>query len=190
MVSLPWESSSHPERVGWSNFVYDLVGGELANKLLPGASDIQSFCPKYNTLTNDQRINFWGFLVAGVAKYESSWNPTTRFLESSMGTDQITGKQVYSEGLLQLSYQDEQWYPYCDFDWEHDKKLSVTDPQKSIFNPRVNLGCGLRILADQVAKKNQIAVSSGVYWSTLSPKNKNSKVSEIAKITKTMPGCL
>lgn len=189
MVPLPWESSSHPERKEWSEFIYDLVGGDLATKLLPGSSDIETFCPRYRTLTNDQRINFWGFLVAGVAKYESAWSPTSRYVETSMGTDAITGKQVVSEGLLQMSYQDVQWYKYCEFDWSKDKSLSATNPAKTIFDPKKNLACGLRVLADQVDKKDLIAVSTGVYWSTLSPKNKNTKVSAIATITKEMPGC-
>lgn len=85
-----------------------------------------------------------------------------------MGTDPVTGRQVASEGLLQLSYQDVQWAPYCEFDWSVDKKYSDTDARKSIFDPeKITEDCGIQILDRQVAKKSNIALSSGVYWAVL-----------------------
>ena len=52
-------------------------------------------------------------------------------VETTMGADSVTGKQVASEGLLQLSYQDIPnygallKYPACKIDWQKDKALTV-----------------------------------------------------------------
>jgi hypothetical protein len=68
-------------------------------------------------------------------------------IETTMGTDPVTGKQVASEGLLQLSYQDVPnygsvlKYPLCKIQWSKDKSLSVTDPKKTILDPYINLEC-------------------------------------------------
>lgn len=106
-----------------------------------------------------------------------------------MGTDAVTGAQVYSEGLLQMSYQDTQWYTFCEFDWSKDRNLSATDPRKTIFDPKKNLACGLRVLANQIAKKGLIAVTSGTYWAVITPGNKYNKLAEIRALVAKSPGC-
>lgn len=187
---LLWETRS--EGKTWSTFVFNLFKNELATTFLPGTSDVTGFCPRYHTLTNDQRVNFWGLLVSAMTKYESNFSPTMRYKESTMGVDPVTGQHVYSEGLLQLSYQDVQWAKFCEFDWNKDKSLSPTDPRKTIFNPQKNLSCGIKILARQIQRKNKIAVTGkeGAYWAVLIPGGKYTKLAEIQALTKKMPGCL
>jgi hypothetical protein len=99
----------------------------------------------------------------------------------SLGTDPVTGKQVKSEGLMQLSYQDLPNYPTlpCQFSWSNDKTLDQNDPNKTIFNPTYNLEFGINILAKQVQEKGTIALSSGVYWSVLKINGKYSKLPQI-----------
>jgi len=121
----------------------------------------------------------WVELIKWISFYESSWSPLTRYNESTMGTDPITGLPVYSEGLLQLSYQDSQWAPYCKFDWAKDKDLHVDDPKKTILNPFNNLDCGMRILANQIQKRGKIVLQTGHYWSVLRESGRYSKVSSI-----------
>lgn len=188
MAPLLWESA-RPGSAEWSDFVFDLVGGELAPKLLPGSDDVETFCPRYRSMTNARRVNFWGMLVSAMVKYESGFNPALRYKESTMGTDAVTGAQVYSEGLLQMSYQDTQWYTFCEFDWSKDRNLSATDPRKTIFDPKKNLACGLRVLANQIAKKGLIAVTSGTYWAVITPGNKYNKLAEIRALVAKSPGC-
>lgn len=185
---LLWESKVKGSSA-WSEYVYKVIREEEATRFLPGADDVAKFCPRYNTLTNEQRINFWGMLVSAIAKYESGYSPTSRMQETTMGTDPVTGKPVYSEGLLQLSYQDVQWASYCEFDWNKDKNLSPTDPKKTILDPYKNLRCGIKILARQVANKGLISVKSGAYWAVLIPGGKYTQVDNIASLTKQMPGC-
>ena len=81
--------------------------------------------------------------------------------------DEVTGLLVRSEGLLQLTYEDSKRYG-CDFDWAADKALPSKDPSKTILQPKNNLECGVKILANQiiVQHKSLLSPASG-YWSTL-----------------------
>lgn len=184
--SLSWEKN-HYERKSWSEFVFGLVAGELFSSF-DGAKDAKRICTRYTDLTEAQKVLVWGELISGMAYYESGWNPASRMTETTMGTDPVTGKQVASEGLLQLSYQDVPnygsvlKYPLCKIDWQKDKSLAVNDPKKTILDPFINLECGLRILANQISKKGSVILSSGVYWSVIKDGGKYSKVDAIIEM--------
>ena len=189
MVPLSWESSSHPERVQWSEYLQNDI---LTNwsSLLKGASDITSFCPKYNNLNNNQKANVWAQLFVAITKYESAYSPTSRMRETTMGTDPVTKQPVYSEGLLQLSYQDTLNYKFCSkIDWSKDKNLAATDPKKTILDPYINLDCGVGIMANQVSRKGMIAVSSGAYWSTIIPGGRYTQLSNIKSMVSNLSLC-
>ena len=185
--ALAWETSSKPERKNWSNYIFQVVDAEYQR--LNRAADISFFCPRYNSLSIEHRVNAWGKLIVGMAYYESGWSPTSRMTETTMGTDPITGKQVSSEGLLQLSYQDVQWAKYCEFDWSKDKNLSATDPKKTILDPYKNLSCGIKILAGQIDRTGEIMLKSGVYWAVLKEGGKYEKIDEIAGYVKRLSFC-
>lgn len=188
MQALAWESSKYPERTKWSEYLQQLILNDW-NSLLPGADDIESFCPRYHSLDNNQRANAWAQLFVAIAKYESAYSPVSRMQETTMGSDPVTGKAVYSEGLLQLSYQDVQWAPFCKFDWQKDKNLSPTDPRKTILDPYINLHCGVGIMAKQIKSKGRIVVSSGVYWAVIKSGGKYQQINNIAAIVKSLPLC-
>lgn len=185
---LLWEEA-HTEGKDWTQHVYEIINKETPD-LVQGAEDITAFCPRYFNLTTDERINFWGMLISGIVKFESNFDPTNRMHETTMGTDPITGKPVYSEGLMQLSYQDIRPYPFCEFDWDTDKKLQPNDPRKTILDPYKNLSCGVKILAQQIKNRNRITLTSGVYWSVIKVNGKYSKIPQIAALTRQMPGCM
>lgn len=184
---LAWEKTD-ANRINWSNYVHALVEKEVFT-LLDGADDMATFCPKYSSATKEQKINFWGQLVAAIAKFESNWDPTMRYHESTMGNDPITKQPVYSEGLLQLSYQDIQWEPRCEFNWTADKNLAIKDPKKTILNPYKNLRCGLIILERQLKRHHRITIDSGVYWAVIKLNGKYQKISQIAAYTKALKFC-
>ncbi len=188
MQALAWENTKYPERTEWSKYLQELILNEWSS-LLPGADDITTFCPKYNTLDNNQRANAWAQLFVAIAKYESAYSPVSRMHETTMGTDPVTGGKVYSEGLLQLSYQDVHWARYCKFDWQKDKNLAPTDPKKTILDPYINLHCGVGIMAGQIKSKGRIVVSSGVYWAVIKSGGKYQQINNIAAIVKTLPLC-
>ena len=187
-VALLWEAPTKPERTQWSSYLQIIILNHW-NTLLQGADDMNIFCPNYNNLSNDERANVWAALFAGVAKFESNFDNTMRYHESTMGTDSVTKQPVYSEGLLQLSYQDVRGYAFCEFDWNVDSKLKATDPKKTIFDPYKNLDCGVGIMSRQIARSGLITVSSNAYWSTMRSGGAYSKVSQIAAIVKALPFC-
>ncbi len=189
---LSWENNVK-DSVLWSLMVFRLIQTEQPALLQTKVTDIATFCPRYDSLDQVQKINFWGQLIAAIAKFESGWKPVTRYVETTMGNDAITGEQIVSEGLLQLSYQDAKYTSaFCKFDWSVDKFLNLKNPmdaRKTIFDPYKNLRCGLAILAKQIKNKKAIAVDSGAYWSVIKIGNKNSKIEKISAITKSLSFC-
>lgn len=182
---LLWEGQSR-DGIFWSAFTFQIIGAEVARALLPGTDDIRDFCPEYNNLRDAQRVNFWAFLVSAIAKYESGFNPQARNLED--GTDDVTGKRTYAEGLLLLSYKDIRKYAFCAFDWEKDKNLSLTDKARSILDPVKNLDCGIKILATHVDELKKIAHASN-YWKVLRPNGIKSRLAEIQAAARALPFC-
>ncbi|MBV2168434.1 MAG: hypothetical protein KUL82_06985, partial [Bdellovibrio sp.] len=61
MVPLAWESTKYPERASWSQHLQKIILEDW-NSLLPGANDITNFCPRYNSLDNNERANVWAQL--------------------------------------------------------------------------------------------------------------------------------
>ncbi|NJL24782.1 MAG: hypothetical protein HC902_06180 [Calothrix sp. SM1_5_4] len=185
---LLWEAHVR-DGLLWSAYTYRLIGGPMAAAFLPGTSDIAQFCPNYNQLSEPQRVNFWAYLISAVAKYESGFDPVLRYHENTMGLDEVTGQETYSEGLLQLSYKDSRTYGFCDFNWEADRKLPANDPRRTILDPINNLDCGIRILASQVGKHKKIALDKGAYWAVLRPEGAGNKLAAIKNHTKSLPFC-
>lgn len=185
--ALSWNDSTHTERKEWTGI---LVGLVLENfDSFDAAKDAPVFCTNYATLTKDQKINFWSEFIVWVSYYESGWNPASRMQETTMGGDPITGRPVFSEGLLQLSYQDIRGYPFCEFDWAKDKILDPKDSEKTILNPTKNLRCGVRIMAKLAKKYSAVTWKTNGYWSVLKDGGRYSKIPEIAKHTKNLPFC-
>lgn len=185
--ALLWERGD-PQRGLWSNFVFALFRQEVRH-VLTEVQDMEIFCPRYPSLSEDQKINVWGMLVSSIVKFESQFNPAERVLEPGMGTDVITKLPVYSEGLMQLSYQDITRWRFCRFDWERDRYLHSTDPRRTILDPYTNLECGVRILADQITRKKRIILSSQAYWSVLNAGSAYHKISQIAADVKSLSFC-
>lgn len=150
------------------------------------ASDVTKFCPNYHSLNDDQKVKAFSEIVSGVILHESNYNPLSRMVEKTMGIDPITGMQVASEGLLQLSYQDVKNYKpkgvVCQFDFVKDKTLPLK--LRSILNADKNLECGLGIMKYLIEKRGAITFEKNVYWSVLRIGGKYSKINEIIARTK------
>lgn len=188
MTALSWEASGNSERPKWSQYLMKLVLEDW-NTLLKGADDMDQFCPRYGTLSTQERANVWSQIFVAMAKYESAYNPLSRMQETTMGTDPVTKKPVYSEGLLQLSYQDITGWSFCKFDWAKDKNLSPTDPRKTILDPYINLHCGVGIMAKQVARTGKIMIGSGAYWAVIKTNSKYQQIKNITSMVKSMAMC-
>lgn len=173
---------------GWipeySQFVADTVDTLYPDLLTLPAGRMVSVCPNWASLPREDRLGFWADFVHAVTVPESQTNRTLIYREGTMSTDAVTGYQVRSEGLLQLSYQDRNSYPaaVCKaFDWTKDKAMAKSDydsgakygnPARTILDAYINLGCGLYIMnkhiTDYGASKS-VEVALGSYWYVINP---------------------
>jgi Putative peptidoglycan binding domain len=184
-VSLSWEKSDS-KRSEWSKFVFESVEG-LFDSSFSKCEDMEIFRSNYTSLNKEQKINVWGELISAICYYESGWNPTSRMVETTMDIDPITGNQVASEGLLQLSYQDKISYTgkvekSCKFNWNIDKPLFLNnpkDPNITILDPYNNLEFGIGILAYQIKNYKKIILTKNVYWAVIKQGGKYEKINKI-----------
>jgi hypothetical protein len=182
-----WEESDRPDTSAWTRTTMQTILDD-GSALFDGARDIAQFCPNYARLSQADRAWAWALIISAIAKYESGFNPTVRYRERTMGRDPITGLPVYSEGLLQLSYQDAQANPDCnEFDWHSDRALPPSDPRRTILDPAKNLRCGVRIMNRQVGRFGAIAFWSS-YWATLRP-SRGSRLWTIQSMVRSTPLC-
>ncbi len=163
-----WETKSKSfeslqSRKSWTIFTRDFLKNN-ATSLLNGPKDVTTFCKHYFTLTElEHKLDFWTYFISAVVQLESDFNMTTSYHESSLGDDELTKRPVRSEGLMQVSYQDKH-YPFCDqFNWEEDKNKEINDPTKTIFNPFLNLACGIGIINNLAQKTNHIILQNAYY---------------------------
>ncbi|MCE3011180.1 MAG: hypothetical protein LW875_11280 [Proteobacteria bacterium] len=184
--SLSWEQTA-PNARSWSLHVFEAIDRH-GEDLIFGSEDVLSFCPLYYSLNRKERIEFWGFLFSVISKYESNHNPAARTLEENR-RDAISGGPLYSEGLLMLSYQDQQIVPECQFDHQTDQRLAVTDLRRSILQPKNNLECGVRIMARQLKKYDRIVIGNGAHWGVIQSNSRVQKILEIISSTRKFSSC-
>ena len=149
-------------------------------KLVP--TDVQSFCPLYASLKQQERSQFWVALFSAMAKPESNFKPQSFYQEKFKDGK---GRRVVSRGLLQISHESANQPRYaCD----------VTHPQ-ALHDPKVNLSCGVKIMSKWVQTDGVISQprwskdpkGGARYWSTLRPQH--GKVQSIANFTRQLPFC-
>lgn len=99
------------------------------------------------------RDSYWASVVLAICSAESGFNRFDRYYESTMG--------YYSEGLMQLSYED---CPVYNFPLDKSKN--------EIFEIEKNIELGLIILDRLVKSHGHYIFNSGNYWAVLQPKNK------------------
>lgn len=179
--TLAWDDVA--ARKEWSKLVFGLVSKDLWPKFKQ-MTDGSGLCSKYNNLNDYQKQEAISEMIVAIVFRESGYKPTSRMYETTMG--------YYSEGLLQLSYVDKEWAPFCKFDKKNDDKLypSPTDPRRTILDPFINLDCGIRILANQIDSKKKILLDRGVYWAVIKIGGKYTKIAEIkAQVEKNAGFC-
>lgn len=158
--SLSWEKN-HPERQPWSAAVVKMINQKFAS--FDRAKDAKTFCPKYDRLTHDERVLVWAEMVVSVTQYESDFNPRCAFKEPAP-------LNVWSLGLLQLSYEDTQYKDICELNRQ----------TQSLLDPVKNLTCGVGIMARLIDKFGGVYVEknkgAAAYWSTLRPTRTLTKV--------------
>jgi hypothetical protein len=165
----------------------DAVKAKITPAML--AANVSSFCPKYKGLDGK---TVWLNIVKSLAWAESEWNPETTYRETTMGTDPVTGAQIVSEGLMQLSYTDSR-------NWSSIAACKAIDyAKKNIRDPIVNISCAMGIMGKLVARDPAKDISDtksgGAYWSSARLPYKDAKgkwhhTASREKMKKLMPEC-
>jgi hypothetical protein len=142
----------------------DLLSPQVAKAVKP-------FCPRFTVLSEADKRAFWAYFFQALAGAEAGLVPTrdVRHMDPVLQVkDDVTHRMIRQEGLLQLTYMDQERYG-CDFDWEKDKELSVHDPNKTILQPKNNLLCGVNIIQNQLIDQHKALLTSTSYFATLQP---------------------
>lgn len=135
------------------------------------AKAVKPLCPRFNALNDTDKRAFWAYFFQALAGAEAGLVPTRNVRHTDpvlQVRDDVTHRIVRQEGLLQLTYMDQERYG-CDFDWEKDKDLPERDPEKSILQPKNNLLCGINIIHNQLIDQHKPLLSSTSYFATLQP---------------------
>jgi hypothetical protein len=160
----------------WDVVIEENLPPEL---MTPGmAKSVHPFCPRFGGLSQADKRAFWAYLFQALAGAEAGLRPTAdvKHLDSTVAVrDKVSGRTARQQGLLQLTYEDNQRYG-CDFDWEKDKQLPAGDPGKTILQPDKNLMCGIRIMKNQLVDLNRPLVARNSYWGTLRPRTPSYRV--------------
>lgn len=155
-----WEPS-------WDKIVEEAIPASMLSSRVP--HDVRQFCPRFYVMSPADKRAFWAYFFQALAGAEAGLDPTTRVRHTEPEVavrDKVTGRAVRSQGLLQLTYEDQKRYG-CDFDWEADRKLTPDDPEKTILQPKNNLECGVKILTRQIIDMHKPLLAHSGYWSTL-----------------------
>lgn len=153
-----WDNK-HEDFLKWNMFTFEATQkfGEGLTTTPP--KDILSFCPSYKSLDIMGRRMFWISLFAAMTRFESSFNPDTKYTEAFRD---VQGELIVSRGLLQLSIESSLGYG-C-------KLNSAQD----LHDPRINLSCAAHILNRWVTrdgvitgKVNGIWRGGARYWAVL-----------------------
>src|SRR5579862_2642501 len=153
----------------WDLWIEDALPPQLLSPQV--AKAVKPLCPRFTSLSEADKRAFWAYFFQALAGAEAGLVPTrdVRHMDPVLQVkDDVTHRMVRQEGLLQLTYMDQERYG-CDFDWEKDRDLSQRDPDKTILQPRNNLLCGVNIIRYQLIEQHRPLLSSTSYFSTLQP---------------------
>ena len=145
-----------------------LPPGMLSSQVPQG---VRRFCPRFFEMAETDKRTFWAYLFQALAGAEASLNPNASVRHTNpegVKRDEVSGRAIRSEGLLQLAYADQKRYG-CDFNWQADRTLPPNDPAKTILQPKNNLECGVKILVNQIIVQHKPLLALSGYWATLQP---------------------
>ena len=151
----------------WDQLIEKAVPAEMLSSQVP--HDVRKFCPNFYAMHDTDKRVFWAYFFQALAGAEAGLNPTTNVRHPAMAkTDAVTGQPIHSEGLLQLTFEDEKVYG-CEFNWQKDRELPSRDPSRTILQPKNNLECGIKILDNQIISQHRPLLTKHSYWSPLQP---------------------
>jgi len=153
----------------WDLWIEAALPPELLSSQV--SKPVKPFCPRFSALNEADKRAFWAYFFQALAGAEAGLVPTRNVHHTQrvlQVKDDVTHRLIRQEGLLQLTYMDQERYG-CDFDWEKDKDLDEHDPNKTILQPKNNLLCGVNIIRNQLIDQHKPLLSPTSYFATLQP---------------------
>jgi hypothetical protein len=153
----------------WDKIIELAIPPELLSASM--GHDVRQFCPRFPAISEADKRAFWAYFFQALAGAEGGLktNVVAHHSQPAMQVkDSVAGTIGRTQGLLQLTYEDIKRYG-CDFDFEADRHLRVTDPDRTILRPKNNLECGIKILQQELVGQHKPLLSRTQYWSTLQP---------------------
>jgi hypothetical protein len=153
----------------WDQIIEKALPPEMLSSQVPRG--VRRFCPRFYEIGETEKRAFWAYFFQALAGAEAGLNPNTNIRQSKREgakPDEVSGRAMRSQGLLQLAYADQKRYG-CNFDWETDRTLKANDPAKTILQPKNNLECGVKILVNQIIIQHKPLLTRSGYWSSLHP---------------------
>jgi len=171
-ISLSWDDGT---RNSWSDAIVSITKKDLSTYL--SAKDSATFCPKFNQLTDDQKVKAIGEFWVAVAYYESGWNPKSESVD--VGTQ--GNKESWSVGLFQMSGKDSS---AKNFGYGYEK----------LKEPIPNIEVALFQMKKQILKSGVwfLPVSApNRYWAVILVGGKYQKIEKIkARVIKNLSLCI
>lgn len=131
--------------------------------MVPG--DIGNYCPAYADNSDEDRKAFWVNFIASLARHESTWRP------------EVSGGDGRWHGLLQISPGTARAYG-C-----------VADDAGDLKNGALNLSCGIRIMAETVARDGVISAGMRGVAADWGPFHQRRKRQDIQSYTSNLDVC-
>lgn len=176
--ALSWENTTqpHPERKPWSIILIDEISENF--EILDKAKDIKFFCPKYESLGKDLKLQAWGEFFVALSYYESAYDPKNYSVDVGDPSD----KRTYSTGLWQVSASDIENYNLS-------KKLPAYTFQ-DLLTIEPNAKLTLALMSRQIEKNGLIVqpLFKNVYWATLY-RGRYDEIDQIANRVKKLKFC-
>lgn len=140
------------------------------------AKDLETFCPKWLSLSLDEKFKTVGEFYVELAKRESDWSPDA----SSVDVGQKSNPDSWSIGLFQMSVVDQQNY-----------KMPLGYDYAELLKPIPNIKLAVKIMELNISKYSLIVLPRGrAYWAPLMENGKYNQVKEIAKAVQALnPKC-
>jgi hypothetical protein len=163
------ELGGTPWNPKWDGIIEKALPEEMLSSQVP--RDVRRFCPRFYDMSDTDKRAFWAYFFQALAGAEAGLNPKTRAHHTEPEVakrDEVSGMSGRTEGLLQLTYADQKRYG-CNFNWQADRTLKPNDPARTILQPKNNLQCGVKILANQIIVQHKPLLARSGYWSTLQP---------------------
>src|ERR1022692_37071 len=95
----------------WDQIVEKALPPEMLSSQVP--QGVREFCPRFYGMAETDKRTFWAYFFQALAGAEAGLNPNSSVRHTNPeGTkpDEVSGRALRSEGLLQLAYVDQRRY--------------------------------------------------------------------------------